>query len=211
MLDKEHNDCIDELTDCTVQLTDCTVQSTEYSIEDLEKILRVKRRQILNYAATVCENRWEPEILFKPSFGKFSERMLEEMRKLQYIGVTEYKEQCALESEKPLKGIESSALTILPETAISRLDNKIANLQRVSIQVSTNLADRLKSKLAQIQKEGSENNQRLNSLKEAQLLAAENEGFEEALEIHARRIAAKNATLAQLKAMELESEINKNQ
>lgn len=208
MLDKKHNDCTDELTDCTVQLTDCTVQSTEYSIEDLEKILRVKRRQILNYAATVCECRWEPEILFKPSFGKFSERMLEEMRKLQYIGATEYKEQCALESEKPLKAIESSALVILPETAISKLDNKIANLQKASVQNSANLADQLKAKLVQIQREGSESNQRLDSLKEAQLLAAENEGFEEALEIHNRRIAARNATLAQLRAMELESEIN---
>lgn len=208
MLDKEYSDYTDELTDCTVQLTNCTVQSTEYSIEDLEKILRVKRRQILNYAATVCECRWEPEILFKPSFGKFSKRMLEEMKKLRRMGAIEYKEQCALENEKPLKAIESSALTVVPEVAISKLDNKIANLQRISIQNSANLADRLKAKLVQIQREGIENNQRLDSLKEARLLAADNEGFEEALEIHARRTASRNATLAQLKAMELESEIN---
>jgi len=189
-----------------VQSEECTVQAREYSIEDFEKILRVKRRQILNYSATVCEARWEPEIIFKPSFGKFSPRMLEEMRKLQRMGVTEYRNQCLIESEKPsTHEVRSSALAISPTLAISTLDSKIADLQRTSVLNSANLADRVRNKLAEIAQTNQLASDRNQALNEAQLLAAENEGFEEALEIHARRISSRNAALAQLRAMELQN------
>lgn len=180
---------------------ECTV----YSIEDLEKILRVKRRQILSYSATICDCCWEPESVFKPSFGKFSPRMLEEMRKLQSLGATEYRSQCAIESKKPSSHKIESALTISPTVAISSLDAKIATLQQNSVLNSANLADRVRGKLAEIAQTNQLAFDRNQALNEAQMLAAENEGFEEALAIHSRRIAARNATLAQLKAMELQN------
>ncbi|MEK0187537.1 hypothetical protein [Microcoleus anatoxicus] len=185
---------------------ECTVQPTvEYSIEDLEKILRVKRRQILNYSATICDCCWEPEIIFKPSFGKFSVRMLAEMRRLQSMGVTEYRSQCAIESGKPSTHKIESALVISPTVAISSLDAKIADLQKTSVVNSANLADRIRGKLAEIAQTNQLAFDRNQALSEAQMLAAENEGFEEALAIHSRRIAARDAALAQLKAMELQS------
>lgn len=185
---------------------ECTVQPTvEYSIEDLEKILRVKRRQILNYSATICDCCWEPEIIFKPSFGKFSVRMLAEMRRLQSMGATEYRSQCAIESGKPSTHKIESALVISPTVAISSLDAKIADLQKTSVVNSANLADRIRGKLAEIAQTNQLAFDRNQALSEAQMLAAENEGFEEALAIHSRRIAARDAALAQLKAMELQS------
>lgn len=192
--------------ECTVQPSDCTVQAREYSTEDLEKILRVKRRQILNYSAVVREARWEPEIVFKPSFGRFSPRMLGEMRKLKRMGATEYREQCSIESEKPsTQEIQSSALVVSPTLAISTLGSKIADLQRTSVLNSANLANRVRNKLAEIAQTNQLASDRTQSLNEAQLLAAENEGFEEALAIHARRIGSRNTVLAQLRAMELEN------
>ena len=187
---------------------ECTVQSIEYSIEDLEKILRVKRRQILNYSSTVCEARWEPEIIFKPSFGKFSPRMLEEMRRLQSMGATQYREECAIESQRPSTHKIESALVVSPTAAISSLDSKIASLQQTSVLNSANLADRVRGRLAEIAQTNQLAADRDRALSEAQLLAAENEGFEEALAIHSRRIASRNVTLAQLKAMELENSSN---
>lgn len=185
---------------------DCTVQSAiEYSIEDLEEILGVKRRQILNYSATITDCCWEPEIIFKPSFGKFSVRMLAEMRQLRKMGATEYRNQCAIESGKPSPHKIESALAISPAVAISSLDSKIADLQKTSVQNSANLADRVRGKLAQIAQSNQLAANQNKALNEAQMLAAENEGFEEALAIHARRISARNATLAQLRAMELQN------
>lgn len=183
----------------------CTVQPVEYSIEDLEGILRVKRRQILNYSSTICEVRWEPEIIFKPSFGKFSPRMLKEMRKLRGVGATEYREQCLIESEKPSSHKIESALVISPAVAISNLDSKIADLQKTSVINSASLADRVRGKLAEIDQANQLAFNRNKALNEALLLAAENEGLEEALAIHARRIAARNTALTQLRAMELEN------
>lgn len=187
--------------------TECTVQPVEYSIEDLEKILRVKRRQILNYSATICDCCWEPEIIFKPSFGKFSIRMLAEMRRLQSMGATEYRNQCAIESGKPSTHKIESALTISPIVAISNLDSKIAILQQTSVVNSANLADRLRAKFGEIAQTNQLAADRNRALNEAQMAAADNEGIEEALEIHARRISARNSTLAQLKAMELENPV----
>ena len=188
--------------------TECTVQPVEYSIEDLEKILRVKRRQILNYSATICDCCWEPEIIFKPSFGKFSIRMLAEMRRLQGMGATEYREQCAIEGEKPSTHKIESALAISPTVAISSLDSKIAGLQQSSVSNSANLADRVRGKLAEIAQSNQLAADRANALSDARMLAAENQGLEEALAIHARKVAARNAALAQLEAMELENPIN---
>lgn len=175
-----------------------------YSIEDLEKILRVKRRQILNYSKSICECRWEPESVFKPSFGKFSERMLEEMRKLQYVGLTEYQKQCLAENSKPVHQIHS-ALVISKENAIANLDAKIAGSQQEFVVRSSNLAEMLKAKLAEIAQENQSNAIRTEQISEAQKLAADNRGVQAGIEIYARELAAKNATIAQLKAMELQN------
>lgn len=175
-----------------------------YSIEDLEKILRVKRRQILNYSKSICECCWEPESVFKPSFGKFSERMLEEMRKLQYVGLTEYQKQCLAENSKPVHQIHS-ALVISKENAIANLDAKIAGSQQEFVVRSSNLAEMLKAKLAEIAQENQSNAIRTEQISEAQKLAADNRGVQAGIEIYARELAAKNATIAQLKAMELQN------
>jgi hypothetical protein len=185
--------------------SDRTVQSEskEYSIDDLEKILRVKRRQILNYSKVVTESCWEPEIVFKPSFGKFSPRMLEEMRKLQGMGATEYRNQCAIESKKPSIHKIESALTVVDANPIVTLDSKIANLQQTATTNSQALADRIRDRLANIARQNHLTTQRIEALDDAELLAAENRGLERALEIFEREKVTKDAALAQLRTMEL--------
>jgi hypothetical protein len=186
---------------------DCTVQPVEYSIEDLRKIFKVERRQIQTYSAIICKANWEPESVFKPSFGKFSIRMLAEMKRLKSMGTAKYRKQCAIKSGKPSTHKIESALVISPTVAISNLDSKIAGLQQSSVVNSANLADRVRGKFAEIAQTNQLAGDRNRALNEAQMLAADNEGIEEALEIHARRISARNATLAQLKAMELENPV----
>lgn len=173
-----------------------------YSIEDLVEILGVKRRQVLNYAKTVVECRWESESVFKPAFGKFSPRMLEEMLRLKNLGTAEYKTQCETEKFKPVPEIQS-ALVISETTAISKLDQTIALTQQSAQNQSVSLADKLQATLLRISQERLQSSERENQLSEAQKLAAQNRGVQQGIELYAHEITARNAVIAQLKAMEL--------
>ena len=185
----------------------CTVQSAEnqdYTIEQLEKILRVKRRQIFNYAKIICDlYQWESEETFRPSLGKFSLRMLAEMRRLQLAGADEYRLAVGREHHRPVAvKVHSSSLAVADCSGI--LDSRIANLQQSAITTSGNLADRLRDSLQKINQQRNLAVRQQSILSDAELLAAENQGYLEAIEIHQRRTAAKQSALAKLRAMELE-------
>lgn len=185
----------------------CTVQSEDrqdYTIEQLEKILRVKRRQIFNYAKIICDlYHWESEEIFKPSPGKFSLRMLAEMRLLQSVGADEYRLAVGREHHRPVAvKVQSSCLAVVDCSGI--LDSRIANLQQSAIANSGTLADRLRAKLEDIKRQNALAREQTAILSDAELLAAQNQGYLQAIEIHQAQIQAKQTALAQLRAMELE-------
>lgn len=196
----------DDILDCTPELIDCIVQSKNktYSIEQLIKILHVQRRQVLNYAKLIRSTwHWEEETVFKPNYGRYSERMLSEMQKLKNLGADEYQRSVGRENHRPVAmKMPSSALTVVDNSAVI-LDSKIANLQQSAIVNSEKLADRFRAALEQIQSQNSAASHQSAILSDTELLAAENQGYLEAIQIHQRRTAAKQAALAQLRAMEL--------
>lgn len=196
----------DEILDCTPESTDCIVQSKfkTYSIEQLIKTLHVQRRQVLNYAKLIRSTwHWENEEVFKPSYGRYSERMLHEMQKLKSLGADEYQRQVGRENHRPVAmKMPSAALAMVDNSAIV-LDSKIADLQQSAIVNSEKLANQFRATLEQIKAQNAAANQQAGILSEAKLLAADNQGYLEAIQIYQRRTAARQTALTQLEAMEL--------
>ncbi|BAZ33558.1 hypothetical protein NIES4074_60720 (plasmid) [Cylindrospermum sp. NIES-4074] len=89
-------------TQCITPTTQCNAQ--DYTVDQLTELLGVKRRQVFNLAKTVKEAySWEPENAFNPSLGKYSERCLAEMRRLQTCkSSAEYIALVASENQKPI-------------------------------------------------------------------------------------------------------------
>lgn len=196
----------DDIVDCTPEPIDCIVQSTKtYSIEQLIKILHVQRRQVLNYAKLIRSTwHWEDETAFKPSYGRYSERMLSEMQKLKKLGADEYQRLVGRENHRPVAmKMPSSVLTVVDDSAVV-LDSRIANLQQSAIAKSEELADQFRATLEQIKAQNAAASQQSGILNEAKLLAADNQGYLEAIQIYQRRTAARQVALTQLEAMELE-------
>lgn len=183
----------------------CTVQSEDYTIEQLEKILRVKRRQVFNYAKLICKlHYWEPEEIFKPAHGKFSTRMLAEMRELQTIGFDAYQLSVGRENHRPVALKTQPSTLAVAENCSALLDSRIANLQQSAIAESENLTDRLRASLESIKHQNVLASQQNKILDNSEQLAAQNRGYLKAIELHRIELAAKQAVLAQLRSMELE-------
>lgn len=188
-----------------VQYTVQPEEGQDYTIEQLEKILRVKRRQIFNYAKIICDlYHWESEETFKPTHGKFSPRMLAEMRRLQSSGVDEYHLAVGREHHRPVVLNKQSAALAVVEDCSEILDSRIANLQQSAIANSEALADQLRAKLEEIKRQNILAQQQAAILSDAELLAAQNRGYLEAIQIHQVQSQAKQTALAQLRAMQLE-------
>lgn len=188
----------------------CTVQS-DYTADNLAAILKVKRRQVFNYAAKICEIwHWEPEVTFKPSHGKFSSKMLGEMRKLRAYGTDEYRLLVGRENSRPVSGAGSELITVTVDNTTSQqhhiaLDTQISMLQQGSIKQAENLASLLLTKLQEIQQQNKQHNQRAQILQNSELLAAQNNGYLQGIQIFQTQEAAKDSALDQLRAMKLKS------
>ncbi|BAY96023.1 MULTISPECIES: hypothetical protein [unclassified Tolypothrix] len=119
--------------------TQCNAQTSDYyTVDQLSQILGVKRRMVFSYAKTVKEAwHWEPETTFNPSLGKYSQRCLDEMRKLQQLGTNEYVSSVAGDNNKysPKAGalakvdtrstvqrLEAKPLPSLPQIALNTVD-----------------------------------------------------------------------------------------
>jgi hypothetical protein len=178
-----------------------------YTVDELAAQLGVKRRAVFLYAKTLCECwDWEPESVFKPSFGKYSQRALDEMVQLQKLGGDEYARVVKKENHQ-----SSSVKAVIPSTNhVVRLDKKLINLQKQATSTSGNLADRIRAKLIEVNKNNQQAYQRQSALDGVELLNAENRGYEKALEIFNVEEKAKEETLAQLRAMKLNVSNDKN-
>jgi hypothetical protein len=115
--------------------TQCNAQCNDrYTVEELAELLGVKRRMIFSYAKTVKEAwHWEPESVFTPSLGKYSQRCLEEMQKLQQVGTNEYVSSVAGDNNKysPKAGALAKVAT---QSTIQRLEAKpLPSLPQISL------------------------------------------------------------------------------
>lgn len=191
----------------SVQYTVQSGESQNYTVEQLEKILRVKRRQIFNYAKIICDlHHWEPEENFKPDHGKFSTRMLAEMRRLQSLGADEYRLSVGRENHRPVALNTPSAVLAVVEDCSEILDTRISNLQQTAIANSEALADQLRAKLEEIKRQNVLARQQSAILSDAELLAAQNRGYLKAIKIYQVQAQAEQTALAQLQAMQLEEQ-----
>lgn len=104
-------------------------------------------------------------------------------------------------ANKPASSSQSSSLAVVDHVAT--LEGKIANLRQIGAANSRLNADRLREKLAEIARCNQTAQQRNEALSEAELLAAENWGIEQGLAIFAAGEAAKESTLAHLRAVKI--------
>lgn len=86
---------------------------------------------------------------------------------------------------------------------VGGLEAKIANLRQSAAASSHSNAARIRDKLAEISRCNQTAQQRNEALNDAELLAAENRGIEQALAIFSAEEAAKENTLAHLRALKI--------
>lgn len=119
------------------------------------------------------------------------------------MGAAQYKRECEVRSQTPVKIEHSSALVVSREDAIDDLDGKIAKFQQEQQKNSGSLAERIAAKKTQIQADNQQANERAEILRQARLSAADNLGVEDGIEIYQRYKAAREATFAHLQAEDL--------
>jgi hypothetical protein len=102
---------------------------------------------------------------------------------------------------KPTSPSQSSSLAVVDHVAT--LEGKIANLQQTTAANSQLNADRIREKLAEITRANQAAQQRNEALSDVELVAAESRGVERALKIFSAEEAAKENTLAHLRALKI--------
>ena len=178
---------------------------TDYTVEDLTAQLGVKRRMVFSYAKTICEAwHWEPETAFKPGFGKYSQRMFTEMKRLQNLGTDEYLKTVGQENQRPIPPKNSALTSTNQSNHLATLDQKISTLQQESASQSSSLAERIRLKLTEINRNNQSELQRQSALDDAEIIAAENRGYEKALLLFEAEERAKGEALAQLRAIKIQ-------
>jgi hypothetical protein len=199
------------VTECSTQsITPITqVQCTDYTVDQLAELLGVKRRQVFNLAKTVKEAySWEPESTFNPGFGKYSDRCLVEMRRLQACkNSAEYTALVASENQKPVipSGKTSSALA-LPTRQTEVLESKLANIQGNLSAQNISVQDRVKLALTRISEEKQRTNNNQSALDEARKQQIAMKATQDALEEHEVYQQVKNAVKEQLLIEELQQQ-----
>lgn len=194
-------------TQCITPITQCNAQ--DYTVDQLTELLGVKRRQVFNLAKTVKEAySWEPESAFNPSLGKYSDRCLAEMRRLQACkSSAEYIALVASENQKPIipTGKVSSALT-LPTRQTEILESKLATIQGNLSAQNISVQDRVKLALTRISEEKQRTQGNQSALDEARKQQIAMKATQDALEEHEVYQQVKNAVKEQLLIEELQQQ-----
>jgi hypothetical protein len=182
-----------------------TVQDTEqytvhYTVDDLTALLKVKRRQVFNLVKTVKSAYfWEPETVFNPSLGKYSERCLVELRRLQSCKTSaEYIALVASENQKPQQATIKTTSALVPTRHTEALETKLATIQKNTTALNVSVQDRIATIKQRIADESNrtKNNQTVLDELEAQQAIAR--GVEKGLKIFELEQQAAAATLEQL-------------
>jgi hypothetical protein len=175
----------------------CTVH---YTVDDLVALLNVKRRQIFNLVKIVKQAYfWEPEAVFNPSLGKYSEKCLIELKRLQACkNSNEYTALVASENQKPQQANKTSISALVPIRHTEALETKLANIQKNNAALNVLVQDRIaaiKERIA-IESNRAKSNQTVLDDLEAQ--QAITRGIEKGLKIFELEQQASAATVEQL-------------
>lgn len=150
---------------CSEQCTDYTVH---YTVDQLTALLNVKRRMIFSYAKTIKEAwNWLPESEFTPSLGKYSQKCLDEMKKLQAMGTNQYISQVAsdnnqytpkagalakVETQSGIQKLEAKPLPQLPQINLNSVDtsairSRTAQMETINDQLSVAITQLIGAKV----------------------------------------------------------------
>lgn len=128
-----------------IEVQDTEQYTVHYTVDQLTELLSVKRRQVFNLVKTVKQAYfWEPETVFNPSLGKYSERCLVELRRLQSCkNASEYIALVASENQKPQQTNKTSTSALVPTRHTEALENKLATIQKNTTALNVSVQDRI--------------------------------------------------------------------
>ncbi len=183
----------------------CTVH---YTVDDLITLLTVKRRQVFNLVKTVKQAFfWEAETVFNPSLGKYSERCLVELRRLQSCKTSaEYISLIASENQKPQQASKASGSALVPARHTEALENKLATIQKNTAALNISVQDRIaaiKERIGTEANRAKSNHAVLEDLEAQQAIAR---GVEKGLKIFELEQQAAAATIEQLTLEKLQQQ-----
>lgn len=190
-----------EVQDTEQYTEQCTVQPEFYTVDQLTELLSVKRRQVFNLVKTVKQAFfWEPETVFNPSLGRYSERCLAELRRLQSCkNSTEYVALVASENQKaqPQATIKTTA-AIVPARHTEALETKLATIQKNTTALNISVQDRIATIKERIVTEANRTRTNQSVLDELEAQQAMARGIEKGLKIFELEQQAAAATVEQL-------------
>ncbi|RCJ16884.1 hypothetical protein A6S26_32545 [Nostoc sp. ATCC 43529] len=183
-----------------IEVQDTEQYTAHYTVDDLTTLLKVKRRQVFNLVKTVKQAYfWEPEAVFNPSLGKYSERCLVELRRLQSCkNATEYIALVARENQKPQQANKISTSALVPTRHTEALETKLATIQKNTTALNVSVQDRIATIKDRIATEASRTKNNQSVLDELEAQQAIARGMEKGLKIFELEQQAAAAILEQL-------------
>lgn len=183
-----------------IEVQDTEQYTVHYTVDDLTGILKVKRRQVFNLVKTVKQAYfWEPETVFNPSLGKYSERCLVELRRLQSCKTSaEYLALVARENQKPQQSNKTSTSALIPTRHTEALETKLATIQKTTTALNVSVQDRIATIKERIATEANRTKSNQTVLDELEAQGAIARGIEKGLKIFELEQQAAAATVEQL-------------
>ena len=176
---------------------------SEFTVQDLVQILKITRRTVFNYSKIICDCwHWEPEAIFKPVFGKYSQRALDEMKLLKEIGTEAYKQKVSSQ-EKPVEFIKTE-VAIVPNTKnLTLYETKVLNQQQLADKETLSAIQKLQQLKQEIDTKTNRINLANNANREARLNRLKARAMRQALEDFQVMSEVYNSTIQQLEIEQL--------
>lgn len=183
-----------------IEVQDTEQYAVHYTVDDLVALLKVKRRQVFNLVKRVKQAYfWEPETVFNPSLGKYSERCLVELRRLQSCkNASEYMALVASENQKPQQTNKTSTSALVPTRHTEALETKLATIQKNTTALNISVQDRIATIKQRIVDESNRTKNNQNVLDELEAQQALARGIEKGLKMFELEQQAAAATVEQL-------------
>ncbi|MCC5620807.1 hypothetical protein [Nostoc sp. CHAB 5715] len=191
-----------------IEVQDTEQYTVHYTVDDLTALLKVKRRQVFNLVKTVKQAYfWEPETVFNPSLGKYSERCLVELRRVQTCKTSsEYIALVASENQKPQQANKTSTSALVPTRHTEALENKLANIQKNTTALNVSVQDRIAAIKERIATEANRTKSNQTVLDDLEAQQAITRGIEKGLKIFELEQQAAAATVEQLTLEKLQQQ-----
>lgn len=183
--------------------SDSTVQPTIYTVQELADTLNVSRRTIFSYIKVICEvYHWLPETTFKPSFGKYSDRALSEVRLVQSKGIETYIKEFS--ETQPTVNYEVINTSIVPTQtkSLTLREQKIMQNQQIANVETIEVLSTLQKLKAEIDNTSNRIKQADNASREARLARLKVKAMKRAIEDYQVIQEVYNSTMQQLETEE---------